>query len=164
MTHCKGWWLILQQECFPIMHVSSDFAQSECSKGSQWPKVGQQGGLIPFNPLHCQILEEVSDETLPAWRRELAPTLDMWDCGRLVAHILQSREVSLTQRCRHTASAATTNKAWCCRPNTLTPRLDRRIGTRRQSTSSPRDLVPVHLEQIAKQSSQCPASGHTRTV
>lgn len=83
-------------------------------------KVGLLGGPTPLHPLCCQVPEEVS---LLAWRGELAPTLEIWDCRWLIAQFLQWREASVTQRCRPTPSHCfcciislhwRRNKACCC--------------------------------------------------
>lgn len=74
----------VNQNVFPSCTRLVAFARSPRSKSSRRSRVGLLGGLVPFYPLRCQILE-VSDEALSAWRKELTPTLEIWDSRWLVA-------------------------------------------------------------------------------
>lgn len=144
--------MILQPECFPIVQGPGCFARSPHSKSSRWSRVGLLGGLFPSYPLRCQILEEVSDETLSAWRRELPPTLEIW-----VAQSLQSHEVSVIQWRRPTLShccCCIISLCWCDKQQSLLLTLWPDAWTAElelvaDQLSPPRDVVPVHLEQIA---------------
>lgn len=125
------------------------FARSPRSKSSWWSRVGLLGGPFPSYPLCCQILEEVSDETLSAWRRELQVTLEIWDCHWLVAQFLQfpwSLSYPVTPPYAVTLLLLLHNIPLLVRQptklvvvhlDTLTRRMDRRIGTHRRSTVSP---------------------------